>query len=362
MPPDYRALLDAAWRQHLAPRAPDAPLAASVFAGAGGSALGLSMAGFRLVLAVEQDEHAMACLGLNFARTALHGDDVRKLQAAQALKLAGVLPGNLDLLEASPPCQGFSRAGRRLPDDPRNRLLHEALRLVDGFKPKAFVMENVDSLLHFQGRSVFAPFFKTLVSLGYRAGAWILDAARFNVPQRRRRCLLLALRSDVTPEVPFVPPRVESWPRPLCAAIADLPQEPLPHKGHIWVDESPKGRDTRTWRLAAAACQGQRYAGHQRRLRWDAPAPTLTACHDGKRDKRPYLRNMHCHPLATRTLSPAEYSRLASFPDQFRFAGKGDPQAWHRSISRVGNAVPPLFMRAVARHMRKLLAGECAHV
>jgi len=359
---DYRALLDDAWARHLAPRGERAPVAVSLFAGAGGSALGMSMAGFRLALAVELDAHAASCLALNFPETAILRGDLRGMPAGLLLELAGTPRGRLDLLEASPPCQGFSRAGRRRSADPRNQLLHETLRFVEGFKPKALVMENVDSLLHAPGRGQFAPFFSALRALGYRAGAWILDAARYNVPQRRRRCLLLALRRDVAPGARLLPPLPCSWPRPVCAAIGDLPPAPAPAIGHLWVDESPQGRNTATWRLAAAAPQGARYAGHQRRLRWDAPAPTLTACHDGRRDKRPYLRNSHCHPLATRTLSPAEYRRLASFPDGFRFAGHDCPETWHRSMSRVGNAVPPLFMYAVALQLRRLLAGGHAHV
>lgn len=361
MSSDYVTLLNAAWEEHSAAKPKNAPVAVSLFSGAGGSALGLSMAGFRLPLALEWDTHAATSFALNFPQTFLCCNDVRELAASDALTLADLARGELDLLEASPPCQGFSRAGRRRTSDPRNQLLHETLRFVDGFKPKALIMENVDSLLHNRGRALFAPFFQALTKLGYRARAWIVDAAWFNVPQHRRRCLLLALRTDFDPGLPLEPPRPESWPRPLCAAIGDFPAHQDLQRGHVWVDESPQGRDTRTWHLAAATPQGGRYAGHQRRLRWDAPAPTLTASHDGQRDKRPYLRSMHCHPLRTRTLSPAECKRLASFPDAFRLAGEADATQWHRSISRLGNAVPPLFMRAVARRMRLLLQGGRVH-
>ena len=353
--PSYPELLNAAWDSHCAPKPREAPAVVSLFAGAGGSALGFSMAGYRLRLAVENNADAAATLAAHFPATPLFAGDIRNLCAEQALRLCRLERGELDVLEASPPCQGFSRAGRRRPEDPRNGLLWEVPHMVRCLRPKTFVMENVDALLHEKGRPFFAPVFRALRDCGYRVGAWIINAAYYNVPQHRRRCIVIGLRADCGLE-PCPPPPL-SWPRPLCAALWDLPAHPVPETGHVWVDESPQGRATRTWRLAARAAQGTRYAGHQRRLLWNAPSPTLTASSANGRDKRPYLRNSHCHPLHTRTLSPAEYKRLASFPDAYRFAGEDAPAAWHRSISRVGNAVPPLFMRAVAVHVAARIAS-----
>lgn len=351
---NYVRLLEQAWRMHDVPRELSAPTLVSLFSGAGGSCLGASMAGFRELLAVEREEHAVACLRANFPRLAVYHGDIRGLGVPQALNLARLDPGELDLLEASPPCQGFSIAGRRQAHDPRNHLCQEFVRLLRGLQPKALVMENVSAMAGGAQRPLFTGLLRALARAGYRSRAWLLNAAHFLTPQNRPRLVIIGLREDMG-RIPSAPAPT-GWPLPLGAAIADLPKEQCPEKGHLWVDESPAGRNTKTWHLATATPQGGVYAGYQRRLRWDLPAPTLTACAIQGRDRAPYLRRMHCHPLHTRTLSLAEFKRLASFPDAFVFPGP-----WYRGVSRIGNAVPPLFMRAIAAHLRGLLQRRPAH-
>ncbi len=358
MPGDYLGLLRRLWSRHSVSRPESAPLAVSLFSGAGGSMLGQSMAGFRHVLAVEQGEHAVACLRANFPDTPLFHGDIRHLDAKRALELADVPPEGIDLLDASPPCQGFSIGGRRLPaplDDPRNHLPWEVPRFVRTFRPRAFVVENVPGMAQGRMRPHFMNLLQALSHLGYQVRAWSLNSVHFLVPQNRSRSIIMGIREDL--DIEPSPPDPQGWPMPLSMAIADLPREPLPEFGHVWMDESPEGRDTRTWRLAAATPQGGNYAGYQFRLRWDLPAPTLTTSAIQGRDRPPYLRRVHCHPLYTRTLSPREYARLASFPDRFSFPGP-----WFAGLSRVGEAVPPLFMYAIAAHLRGLISRRSSHV
>ncbi|MCK5641658.1 MAG: DNA cytosine methyltransferase, partial [Gammaproteobacteria bacterium] len=71
-PNRYPDILEEAWRQHLAPREPDAPTVVSVFAGCGGSSLGYGMAGFRELLAIEWDDGAARTFGLNFPGVPVH--------------------------------------------------------------------------------------------------------------------------------------------------------------------------------------------------------------------------------------------------------------------------------------------------
>ncbi len=110
---DYPALLDEAWAQHLAPRAPNAPTVISTFAGCGGSSLGYSMAGFRELLAVEWEQNAADTFRLNFPHVPLYHGDIAKLSVEECLRLAGIKPGELDVFDDSPPCQGFSTVGKR---------------------------------------------------------------------------------------------------------------------------------------------------------------------------------------------------------------------------------------------------------
>ncbi len=345
MLPEYPQLLAAAWAEHLAPRAADAPTVVSTFAGAGGSSLGYSMAGFRECLAVEKNDNAVATFRCNFPEVPVFHGDITQLTEAQAFELTGLAPGALDLLDGSPPCQGFSTAGRRQAGDPRNQLFREFVRLLQGFRPRAFVMENVSGMVKGAMRLVFAEVLSSLKAAGYRVSARLLNAMYFHVPQSRARMIFIGVREDLGIEPGH--PGALSRPVTMRQAIGDLPSEQVPETGHIWLDESPAGRNTKTWHLARRARQGQRYAGQQRRFVWDGPCGTLLTPSAEYQAMPPYLRSIGCHPLYTRTLSLLEYKRIASFPDPFVFAG-----AWNFAYNRIGNSVPPLFMRAIARHVR----------
>jgi DNA (cytosine-5)-methyltransferase 1 len=135
-------------------------------------------------------------------------------------------------------------------------------------------------------------------------------------------------------------------------AIVDLGDAQVPEVGHIWIDESPGGRNTKTWPLAHNARQGEKYAGQHKRMHWNKPCTTLTT--DGLPGMRPYLRRMDCHPLYTRTLSELEFRRVSSFPDDYIF-----PDG--KAAERIGNAVPPLFMKAIAEHIRDNILGQVDH-
>lgn len=100
----YLESLEAAWAQHLASRADDAPTVISTFAGEGGSSLGFSMAGYRELLAVEWDQHAVDTLRLNFPHLPIYHGDIAKLSVDECLNRAGIQPGQLDVFDGSPPC------------------------------------------------------------------------------------------------------------------------------------------------------------------------------------------------------------------------------------------------------------------
>lgn len=100
----------------------DQPTVISLFAGCGGSSLGYQLAGFKELLAVEWDNNAVETFKLNFLDVPVYHGDIGKLTSEKCMELAGVKPYALDVLDGSPPCQGFSIAGKRKFDDPRNSL------------------------------------------------------------------------------------------------------------------------------------------------------------------------------------------------------------------------------------------------
>jgi DNA (cytosine-5)-methyltransferase 1 len=333
---NYGRFLSDMWRAAQAPRANFAPTSVSLFAGCGGSLLGTRMAGFDERLAVEWDRHAVAVMRANFPDLPIYFGDICGLASDVALKLAGVLPGELDLLDGSPPCQGFSTAGRRILNDERNVLFREFVRLLRAFRPRAFIMENVPGLVRGKMLAVFTEALHELKASGYAVSARILGAKWYEVPQSRERLIFVGFREDTG--------RVPSHPQPFGDAITL--REAL--QG---VFEDPSGPETPTptplqinrWNVTARGEAHYERFGLMR-LDWHQPAPTLL--------KEPGSGG-HFHPDEPRFLTVPELKRISSFPPEFVLPG-----TWIQAVNRMGNAVPPLMMFHIARHVRRLLEME----
>jgi len=201
---------------------PTSPTFIDIFAGCGGLSLGLSQAGWRGVFAIERDRMAFE----TFAQNLLRGPkDVRfdwpawleqrawpidELLEAHESELRSVR-GTIDLVAGGPPCQGFSFAGRREQDDPRNQLFTRYVQLVDDLRPKALVVENVPGMRVAHGanerrglrlpgpkpRSYYQKLIDSLHDLDYVAEGCLLDASRFGVPQRRPRLIVIGLLKEI---------------------------------------------------------------------------------------------------------------------------------------------------------------------
>jgi len=141
----------------------------STFAGCGGSSLGYQLAGFQELLAVEFDDNAVETFQRNFPEVPVYHGDIAQLSSEECMSLGNIQPRELDVLDGSPPCQGFSTAGHRQRNDPRNSLFQEYARLLQDLQPKAFVMENVTGLIKGHMKQSYLAIIKTLRECGYRA-------------------------------------------------------------------------------------------------------------------------------------------------------------------------------------------------
>lgn len=338
---DYGAELSAAWADHLAPRKPDARTVVSTFAGCGGSSLGYSMAGYRELLAVEWDDHAVAMLRRNFPELPIHHGDIAQVDP-DALGLA---PGELDVLDGSPPCQGFSIIGARKDGDDRNELFRQYVRLLEAWRPKAFVMENVPGMIIGKMRATFAEILGMLKGAGYDVAVRKITMSYFRVPQARHRLVFLGVRRDLGAQIPVLRPI--SAPFTCRQAWADLgsPGILAPMKG----DRTPKlaalmppGRNG-AWVLKQSDRKRSWYG--LQRLRYNAPALIITKT----------FRNGggagYLHPTENRFVGSAELTRVTSFPDEYDW---GD-STYEQIHARLGNSVPPIFMRHVAQLMATTL-------
>lgn len=302
---DYPAYLEACWLEHLAPRQQNAPTVISTFAGAGGSSLGYSMAGFKELLAVEWDDNAVQTFKDNFHDVPVYHGDIAKLSVDQVLEMTGLKIGELDVFDGSPPCQGFSTAGKRMIDDPRNQLFREYVRLLRGLKPKVFVMENVSGMVKGIMKLVFVEILKELKASGYKVSARLLNAMYFGVPQSRERMIFIGVRDDLGIEPSH--PKADKFPIPLISICQDA----LGSKSQQINKDTPSSK------------------------------PHVTI------QKLSFLRDTLLTKNGRREPTKKELMMLSSFCENFKFSGDGR-EYW----ARIGNSVPPLFMRSIAKHIR----------
>ena len=176
----------------------------STFAGCGGSSLGYKMAGFKELLAVEWDDNAVETFRLNFPSVPVYHGDIAELTGKECLRLAGIKKGELDVFDGSPPCQGFSTAGKRQVSDDRNNLFMEYIRLIKEIQPKVFVMENVSGMIKGKMKGKYIEIWNELNKLGYNVKSKLMNAMWYGVPQSRERLIFIGVRSDIG-EKPIFP-------------------------------------------------------------------------------------------------------------------------------------------------------------
>lgn len=180
----------------------------SLFSGAGGLDIGLEAAGFDVRVAVELDAHACNTLLHNRPQLPVLKGDVSAITTPDILAAAGLGVGEARLVVGGPPCQGFSTAGKRDADDPRNKLFWQFVRIVDEAKPWGFVMENVKGLLTMKTddetalvKDIIIQAFK---DIGYSVEYRLINMADYGVPQKRIRVIFFGRRDEA-----FFP-----WPKP----------------------------------------------------------------------------------------------------------------------------------------------------
>jgi DNA (cytosine-5)-methyltransferase 1 len=340
--------------------------AIEIFAGGGGLAVGLRDAGFNTVAAVEIEPHAVATFKANHPNVHVFQQDVRTVQGSTLLELAG---GSLDVLAACPPCQGFSSLTSKLKRaDPRNALVGEVARLAEDLRPRAVMVENVPGLAG-KGTRLFSDLVTRLERAGYICNWSILQVADYGVPQNRRRLVLLAglgfrIEMPAPTHSRIGKGGLPLW-RTVRQALADLQRKPVVFSKardlggpqainwHVIRQLSANNmlrlkyaRPGAGWaeipEEARPPCHRAGYKGFTNvygRMRWDEPAPTITAgC-------TTLSKGRFGHPDDDRTISVREAALLQTFPIDYHF----ETSQIDKVCEIVGNALPCLFAAVIAR-------------
>jgi len=181
------------------------PTGIDLFAGCGGFSLGIRGAGFKVLVAVENDKGAAQTYRANQKGTVVLEEDIRKLTARKLLEIAKIKKGELTLLFGGPPCQGFSvLSTNRSLDNPNSKLMNEFVRMVKGVKPEVFYIENVPGLFAF--KDFFILLMECLENCSYVTRCLMMDAVSYGVPQYRKRIFIQGARKDLGILPSFPPP------------------------------------------------------------------------------------------------------------------------------------------------------------
>jgi len=370
------------------------PKAISLFCGAGGCSLGFEKANYDVIFATDVDAAALATYRENFPTTKSLAVDINQLDFDKLLIELNLGVGELDFLIGGPPCQGFSTAGMRFWDDPRNMLLKSYVTALGKIKPKWFLMENVEGLLTANNGVYLHEAAKAFVELGYKIRIEKIYAHEYGVPQRRKRVFVIGNRLGIDFDLPEPTIQVKgkifrNSDITLKHTISALPEPTVggrqPVNYHTspeteWEEQLRNGAkvltDHHTFYLSKIQLerirhlkQGQtmkdlpvklQHESFQRRsnrrvqdgtpsekrggapsgikrLVYDEPSLTITGA-----ATREFI-----HPTQNRPLTIREAARIQTFPDSFVFEGNDSEK-----IQQIGNAIPPLLARIFAEHIK----------
>jgi DNA (cytosine-5)-methyltransferase 1 len=401
------------------------PTFIDLFAGCGGLSLGLFQAGWQGQFAIEKSADAFSTLSHNLCgNDAKHSFDWPNWLPHNAMSTDCLLRnfrpelerirGTVDLIAGGPPCQGFSSAGLRNADDPRNLLTSEYIRIVKLVQPRFLLLENVRGFdARFPGKKksqsqIVEQKLRTLKPIGYEVFTSLIDASIFGVPQPRKRFVMIGVRQDLK-------------------KVSGNPFEGLMETAKHFRRDKGLGRRITTVKNAIGDLETngkllspseetsgffqiaykppRRLSSYQSLMRSDVPRnhqpnslrltnhrgatidrfqSILDECPKGKVVPKEFreLNNMkkQCtvpldsstlartvttlpddliHYSEPRILTVRENARLQSFPDWFDFQGKyttGGPKRKTECprYTQVGNAVPPLMAEAIGTELREI--------
>jgi len=373
-----------------------------LFGGAGGLAMGISVAGFLHDAVVEKDDDAYATLLENKSRGIKPLVNWPLYHAKVEEFDYSIISEGLDLLAGGPPCQPFSIGGKHRGSQDERNMFPEAVRAVRELKPRAFIFENVRGLM----RESFAMYFEYIKlqltyptitrktdevwlehqarlqqqhtssphqGLFYNVVTSSLNAVNFGIPQKRDRVFIVGFRSDLNVKWSFPKPthsqdallwsqwvtdeywdlyKISKKKRPklserLVKRIEALRATGMPERLKRWKTvrdaiadlPDPRGKQGTLFLNHKYQPGARAYTGHTG-SRFDEPAKTLKAGDHGV----PGGENMLALPTGeVRYFTVRESARLQTFPDAMHFPG-----SWTETMRQLGNAVPMRLAEAVA--------------
>lgn len=320
------------------------PTAIDLFCGAGGLSLGLTNAGFNILMHLDNDKNAASTLKYNMPQANVVNEDIKYTDFTT--------PCKIDLVAAGFPCQPFSYAGNGYGfNDARGTLFWEVARYINNLQPKIVLLENVRGITTHDNGKTLKVILGVLSELGYESEYKILNVVNYDVPQKRERMILIAVKKYSGYSIVF--PKMSNHIISLREALHGVPAseglkysesklkvlEQVPEGGY-WKDLPV---DIQKQYMGKSFYSSGGKTGIARRLSWDDPCLTLTCSPAQKQTER-------CHPSETRPLTVREYARIQTFPDTYAFCGSITSQ-----YRQIGNAVPVKFAEKIGESLIAIL-------
>ena len=309
-----------------------------LFCGAGGLSKGFEMAGLQGVCGLDWFDEAGQTYRRNFSHPFVYGDI--KEEAVKRVFYDTVKEGlagrHLDVVAGGFPCQGFSMAGNRIVDDPRNSLYLEMLEIVRTLQPDFVVCENVKGLRSMLGGAVEQKIIADYKAIGYDMNVTVLCAADYSTPQKRERVIFIGNRIGVKnyhPKPILTPSQYVTTGQ----AIGDLMSHPADAAFNHVPTKHRADMAVRMQELPEGESLYKGYSDAWKKCPWNQASCTIKENHGG----------VNVHPKLPRVLTAREMARLQSFPDDFIFEGTKNKQ-----LVQIGNAVPPLLGKAIGLAVR----------
>lgn len=288
--------------------------------------MGLEMAGAKTVFACDIFSDALSSLSKNIEGVQTHLGDIRKFHD---------FPDG-DVVIGGYPCQGFSLAGKRLVEDPRNILYKEFVRTLAAVKPSFFIAENVKGLLTMQNGQIIEAMANEFADQGFIVKHQLTNSSGYGVAQDRERVFIVGVREDIPFEYHFPEPTHGE-------------EEGLLPRVSMWdaIGQFPAPQDTDVDQTGFSP----RYTSRNRKRRWDEPSFTIQA--SGRQapmhpSGEPMLKlgkdEWIFQGEVNRKLSYIECAAIQSFPKDYILQG-----TLANKYKMIGNAVPPLLAKAIAQ-------------
>ena len=353
-----------------------------LFSGAGGLSLGFKWAGYKIACAIDNMKESCETFEKGHPSALVTNDDIRNIDPKKIHKEIG----KIHVILGGPPCQGLSLAGKRISDDPRNKLFLEFIRFVKNFQPEIFLMENVPGLMSMDNGRTLDAILNSFRDIGYNSfynhKPQVLLAANYGVPQSRKRLFFVGTKHKIgfifPPEItnteierntlvmdgmiglkPYITVR---------EAISDLPTINSGEGSEVMdYDKDPTNEYQKCMRNDSLKVYNHIAPNHTEKLielikktkpglqvdpkysdskKWDPDKPSFTikalGAGGGSTNRRAF------HYEENRGSTVRENARIQSFPDSYRFYGSRTIQ-----MTQVGNAVPPILAERIALSIKE---------